>query len=347
MKIGVLTSGGDCPGLNAVIRAIVRKADIDNYEVVGICNGWKGIFDGSYIKLGVNDVAGIIGRGGTILGTSRFSPFEQKDGKETLLSNIKRDGFDAIICIGGEGSMHVAKMAYDAGVNVVGVPKTIDNDIYGTDYTFGFDTASNIAVEAIDRIHTTADSHHRIMVVEVMGRHSGWIAIRAGLAGGADMTLIPEKKIIMSEVIDVINSRLKRGKMFSIIVVSERCEFSDDDLKTCRRNPKEGIKHDDFGRERLGGIANFLAEEIECRTNIETRAVILGYIQRGGVPSAFDRIMGTRYGVHAVDMIKEKKFGRMAALKGIKITDITLELAISKLKLVDEDYYETAKVFFR
>lgn len=347
MKIGVLTSGGDCPGLNAVIRAIVRKADIDNIEVIGICNGWKGIFDSTYIKLGVNDVAGIIGRGGTILGTSRFSPFEQENGKETLLKNIAKEKFDAIICIGGEGSMHVAKMAFDAGVNIVGVPKTIDNDIFGTDYTFGFDTASNIAVEAIDRIHTTADSHHRIMVVEVMGRHSGWIAIRAGLAGGADMTLIPEKKIVMSEVIEVINSRLKRGKMFSIIVVSEGCEFSDEDLKTCKRNPKENIKHDDFGRERLGGIANYLAEEIEYRTNIETRAVILGYIQRGGVPSAFDRIMGTRFGVHVVDMIKDKKFGRMAALQGIKVTDIPIELAISKLKLVDEQYYETAKVFFR
>lgn len=347
MKIGVLTSGGDCPGLNAVIRAIVRKADIDNIEVVGICNGWKGIFGKAYLKLKVNDVAGIIGRGGTILGTSRFSPFEQKNGKEILMQNILKENFDAIICIGGEGSMHVAKMASDAGVNIVGVPKTIDNDIYGTDYTFGFDTASNIAVEAIDRIHTTADSHHRIMVVEVMGRHSGWIAIRAGLAGGADMTLIPEKEIKIPEVIDVINSRLKRGKLFSIIVVAEGCKFSAEDLETCKRNPRENVRLDDFGRERLGGIATYLAEEIELRTGIETRAVILGYILRGGVPSAFDRIMGTRFGVHAVDMIKERKFGRMAALKGVMITDIPLEVAISKLKLVDEEYYETAKVFFR
>jgi len=347
MKIGVLTSGGDCPGLNAVIRAIVRKADIDNFEVIGIKNGWKGIFDSSYLKLGVNDVAGIIGRGGTILGTSRFSPFEQGNGKEILMKNIYKENFDAIICIGGEGSMHVAKMAFDAGVNIIGVPKTIDNDIYGTDYTFGFDTASNIAVEAIDRIQTTADSHHRIMVVEVMGRHSGWIALRAGLAGGADLTLIPEKEIKICEVIDVINSRLKRGKLFSIIVVAEGCKFSDEDLKTFKRNPRENIKFDNYGRERLGGIGNYLAEEIELRTNIETRAVILGYILRGGVPSAFDRIMGTRFGVHAVDMIKDKKFGRMAALKGVRITDIPLEVVISKLKLVDEQYYETAKVFFR
>ncbi len=346
MKIGVLTSGGDCPGLNAVIRAIVRKADLDNIDIAGICNGWKGIFDNTYLKLGINDVAGIIGRGGTILGTSRFSPFQRKDGKEILMKNIENEGLDAVICIGGEGSMHVAQFAFEAGVNVIGVPKTIDNDIYGTDYTFGFDTASNIAMDAIDRIHTTADSHHRIMVVEVMGRHSGWIAVRAGIAGGADMTLIPEKEIKMYEVIDVINSRHKRGKLFSIIVVAEGCRFSEEDLKTCKRNPNENMKHDDYGRVRLGGIANYLAEEIEIRTGIETRAVILGYILRGGVPSAFDRIMGTRFGVHAVEMVKENKFGRMAALKGVRITDIPITEAISKLKLVDEQYYETAKVFF-
>lgn len=347
MKIGILTSGGDCPGLNAVIRAIVRKAVIEKFMVIGIRNGWKGIFDENYLELGLDEVGGIIGRGGTILGTSRFSPFEQDGGKEILIEKVKKAGFDTLICIGGEGSMHIAKMAQDAGINVVGLPKTIDNDIYGTDYTFGFDTASNIAMEAIDRLHTTAESHHRIMICEVMGRHAGWIAIRAGIAGGADMILIPEKKIQIKEVIDVINKRISRGKLFSIIVVAEGCQFLEEELKNLKYNPKQDIKYDEFGRERLGGISNYLAQEIEYKTGIETRNVILGYIQRGGTPTAFDRVIGTRYGVHAIEMIKDGKFGRMAALRGVKITDIPLEDAISRLKLVDDAYYDVAKVFFR
>jgi 6-phosphofructokinase 1 len=347
MKIGILTSGGDCPGLNAVIRAIVRKAVIEKINVIGIRNGWKGIFDEDYIELGINEVGGIIGRGGTILGTSRFSPFGQDGGKEILLEKVNEAGFDALICIGGEGSMHIAKLAHDAGINVVGLPKTIDNDIYGTDYTFGFDTASNIAMEAIDRLHTTAESHHRIMICEVMGRNAGWIAIRSGIAGGADMILIPEKKIKIQEVIDVINKRLSRGKLFSIIVVAEGCEFLEEELESFKHNPKTNIKYDEFGRERLGGISYYLAEEIEERTGIEARTVILGYVQRGGTPTAFDRVIGTRYGVHSIEMIKEGKFGRMAALRGVKITDISLEEAISKVKRVDDAYYEVAKVFFR
>jgi phosphofructokinase-like protein len=345
MKIGLLTSGGDCPGLNAVIRAVVRKAESESFSVIGIKNGFKGIFEDDFVKLGVNEVGGIINRGGTILGTSRLSPFEQENGAEILKRKCS-EHFDCLIVIGGEGSMHLAKMTQDIGINVVGVPKTIDNDIYGTDYTFGFDTASNIAMEAIDRLHTTAESHHRIMIAEVMGRHAGWIAIRAGIAGGADMILIPEKPIKINDVIDVINKRVKRGKLFSIIVVAEGCKFLEDEIPELKFNPKTDIRYDEFGRERLGGISHFLAREIEFRTGIETRTTILGYVQRGGTPSAFDRVIGTRYGVHAVEMIKEGKFGRMAALRGIKITDIPLDEVISKIKLVDDAYYDVAKVFF-
>lgn len=343
MKIGVLTSGGDCPGLNAVIRAIARKADQFGYETIGIMNGWKGIFDESYKQLTLQNVAGIINRGGTILGTSRFSPFEQKDGKDILLHKISREGFDALIAIGGEGSMHIAQLAFEAGINVIGVPKTIDNDIYGTDYTFGFDTAVGIATEAIDRLHTTAESHHRIMLLEVMGRHAGWIALYSGIAGGADVVVIPEKKTKISEIVDVLKSRYKRGKLFSIVVVAEGAEYLEEELK-----PKTGKKKlDDFGRERLGGISYYLAEELEKRTGFETRATILGYIQRGGMPSAFDRVLGTRFGVYSIEMIKAGKFGRMAAIQSNIITDIPIKEAIGKLKTVDLEIYKVAQVFFK
>ena len=343
MKIGVLTSGGDCPGLNAVIRAIVRKADQFGFETIGIINGWKGIFDQSYKTLNLQNIAGIINRGGTILGTSRFSPFQEKDGKNTLLHKISREGFDAIISIGGEGSMHIAQLAHEAGINVVGVPKTIDNDISGTDYTFGFDTAVEIATEAIDRLHTTAESHHRIMILEVMGRHAGWIALYSGIAGGADVVIIPEKKTKISEVVDVLKSRYKRGKLFSIVVIAEGADFIEKELKKKRTNKQL----DDFGRTRLGGISQILAEEIEKRTGFETRATILGYIQRGGVPSAFDRVLGTRLGVYSAQMVKDRKFGRMAALQSNKITDIPIKEAIGKLKTVDLEIYKVAQVFFK
>jgi 6-phosphofructokinase 1 len=314
MKIGILTSGGDCPGLNAVIRAIVRKATDLNFDTIGILNGWQGIIKESYKQLKNDDVSGIIYRGGTILGTSRYSPFEEADG-EKLMDMIYKADFDAIIAIGGEGSMHIAHLAYKAGVNIVAVPKTIDNDIHGTDYTFGFDTAVNIATEAIDRLHSTAESHHRIMVTEVMGRHAGWIALYSGIAGGADMVLIPEKKIRIKEVIDVIKRRYTRGKPFSIIVVAEGAEFHEDDIKTMTNNPYEHAKKDDFGRRRLGGIGTYLAEELELRSKIETRATILGHVQRGGIPTAFDRILGTRFGVYAVEMVRDRKFGKMCAIK--------------------------------
>jgi len=343
LKIGVLTSGGDCPGLNAVIRAIARKAEQLKIETIGIKNGWKGLFDESYINLNLSSVAGIINRGGTILGTSRFSPFQEKNGKETLLHKISKESFDALISIGGEGSMHIAQMAHEIGINIVGVPKTIDNDIYGTDYSFGFDTAVGIATEAIDRLHTTAESHHRIMILEVMGRHAGWIALYSGMAGGADIVIIPEIRIKMDDVMEVLKSRYTRGKLFSIIVVAEGASFLEEELTESTSHKKL----DDFGRQRLGGISNYLAEELEKRTGFETRATVLGYVQRGGVPSSFDRILGTRLGVYAVEMAKEKKFGRMCALQGNEITDITIKKAISKLKTVDLDIYKVAQVFFK
>jgi len=343
MKIGVLTSGGDCPGLNAVIRAIVRKADKFGYEIIGILNGWKGIFDESYKPLSMNSVAGIISRGGTILGTSRFDPFQEKNGEEILKHKIAKEEFDSIITIGGEGSMHIAQSAFELGINVVGVPKTIDNDINGTDYSFGFDTAVGIATEAIDRLHTTAESHHRIMILEVMGRHAGWIALYSGIAGGADVVIIPEKRIKIDEVIEVLKSRYTRGKLFSIIVVAEGAAFLEDEMQEINLNKKL----DSFGRERLGGISHYLAEEIERRTGFDTRATILGYVQRGGIPSAFDRMLGTRLGVYAVEMVKERKFGRMCALQSNIITDITIKKAISKLKTVDMEIYKVAQVFFK
>ena len=342
MKIGVLTSGGDCPGLNAVIRAITRKGTDLDYEVVGILNGWKGLFDEAYMPLNTKTVAGIVNRGGTILGTSRFSPFEQEKGELTLQNRINRAGFDALITIGGEGSMHIAQLAQNLGINVIGVPKTIDNDINGTDYTFGFDTAVQIATDAIDRLHTTAESHHRIMVLEVMGRHAGWIALYSGMAGGADVIVIPEYKITVNDIIEVLKNRYIRGKLFSIIVVAEGAEFLMEELKV----NEEDKKFDEFGRARLGGISHYLANEIEKRTGFDTRNTILGHVQRGGVPTAFDRTLGTRLGVYAVEMVEQKKFGRMCAVQGTRIIDIPISEAIGKLKTVDPEIYKAAQVFF-
>lgn len=343
MKVGVLTSGGDCPGLNAVIRAVTRKGlDLD-YEVVGILNGWKGLFLQSYMPLNTKTVAGIVNRGGTILGTSRFSPFEEEKGELTLQNRINNAGFDALITIGGEGSMHIAQMAHNLGINVIGVPKTIDNDISGTDFTFGFDTAVQIATDAIDRLHTTAESHHRIMVLEVMGRHAGWIALHAGMAGGADVIVIPEYKITIAEIIEVLKKRYAKGKQFSIIVVAEGAEFLMEEFIV----NEEDKKFDEFGRARLGGISHYLANEIEKRSGFETRTTILGHVQRGGVPTAFDRMLGTRLGIYSVEMVEQKKFGRMCAMQGTKIIDIPISEAIGTLKTVDPDVYKAAQVFFK
>lgn len=347
MKIGVLTSGGDCPGLNAVLRAIVRKSLSYNYFPVGILNGWKGIFDEDFVELGLKEVSGIIHKGGTIIGTSRFSPFEQKNGKKTLLEKISRADFDAIICIGGDGSMHVAELAYKAGVNVIGIPKTIDNDIYGTDFSFGFDTAVTIATDAIDRLHTTAESHHRVMMLEVMGRNAGWIAVCAGIAGGADVVLIPERKFKIDDVVEVIKNRFTRGKAFSIIVVAEGVNIDDCGIRFADSKLRGKQKRDEFGRKKLGGICHYLADEIEQRSGFETKATILGYVQRGGMPTAFDRILGTRFGVYAVEMARAKKFGRMCAIVSTVITDIPIKKAISRLKTVDHKLYKVAQTFFK
>ncbi len=344
-KIGVLTSGGDCPGLNAVLRGIVRKSAEFNYRIIGILNGWKGLFDETYLPLGMAEVSGIINRGGTIIGTSRFNPFMEKNGEKILLEKVAMADFDVLICIGGEGSMHIAHQAHKAGLKVIGVPKTIDNDIYGTDYTFGFDTAVGVATEAIDRLHTTAESHHRVMVVEVMGRNAGWIALYSGIAGGADIVAIPEQKVGIDHMIDVIRNRYIRGKKFSIIVVAEGCQFGLGEFKHVKFDTKK-IKLDDFGRPQLGGISNYLAEEIEARSGFETRATILGHVQRGGMPSPFDRVLGTRFGVYSIEMVRDRKFGKMCALHGNDVTEIPISKAISKLKTVDLDIYKVAQVFF-
>ncbi|MDD5614351.1 MAG: 6-phosphofructokinase [Candidatus Omnitrophica bacterium] len=340
-KIGILTGGGDCPGLNPVIRAIVRKGVLDNCEIVGIENGWKGMLTKQSYVLDINSVSGILHRGGTILHTSRTNPYKKEGDSDKVFQNFKAMGMGSLIAIGGEDTLGVAAKLYrDYKLPVVGVPKTIDNDIVGTDFTFGFDTAVNIAMECIDRLHTTAESHHRVMVVEVMGRHAGWIALYSGLAGGADAILIPERPIDMDEVSELIKRRHSRGKTFSIIVVAEGAKFKQgDDIKQCQ-------ELDAFGHVRLGGIGQMVAEKLENKTGYETRATVLGHIQRGGSPTAYDRILGIRYGLKAYELAKNKKFGRVVALKGNEITDIPIEDVLGKLKTVDDKMFEMATPFF-
>ncbi|MDD5252383.1 MAG: 6-phosphofructokinase [Candidatus Omnitrophota bacterium] len=340
-RIGILTGGGDCPGLNPVIRAVVRKALLEGYEIVGIKNGWKGLVENDTMPLNLDTVSGILPKGGTILGTSRTNPYKTQGDVEKVKNSFKKMGLDALVAVGGEDTLGVAsKLIKDGIPNIVGVPKTIDNDLSATDYTFGFDTALNVATECIDRLHTTAESHHRIIVAEVMGRHAGWIAIEAGIAGGADVILIPEIPIDIDEVCAIIKKRHARGKTFSIVVVAEGAQFKDGDMVTQEQ------KLDAFGHVRLGGIGENLAALIEKRTGFETRVSVLGHIQRGGSPTAFDRVLGTRLGVKAVELIKNKKFGRMVALAGIKIIDVPLEDAVKALKTVDMELYDIAKVFF-
>ncbi|MDI6758135.1 MAG: 6-phosphofructokinase [Candidatus Omnitrophota bacterium] len=341
MKIGILTGGGDCPGLNPVIRAVVRKGISEGYEIVGIKNGWKGLIENDTIVLDINNTSGILHKGGTILGTSRTNPYKKEGDLQKLKDNYKKLNLDALIAVGGEDTLGAAAKIIKEGItNVVGVPKTIDNDLSSTDCTFGFDTALNTAMECIDKLHTTAESHHRIMVVEVMGRHAGWIALESGLAGGADVILIPELPIDIDEVCVFLRKRHNRGKMFSIVVVAEGAQFKEGSMVT------QEEKLDAFGHVRLGGIGGSLAEEIEKRTGYETRVTVLGHIQRGGTPSAFDRILGTRFGVKAVELVKNKTYGRMAALSGLKIIDVPIEEAVRVLKTVDMELYNTAKVFF-
>jgi 6-phosphofructokinase 1 len=348
-KIGILTGGGDCPGLNAVIRAVVRKSIRDyNYQVLGILEGWRGLMEyGLTVELNLDKVSGIIHRGGTIIKTSRTNPFKVKDGVKKIIDKKKALGLGAIIAVGGEDTLSVAAKLADEGIEIVGVPKTIDNDIWGTDYTFGFDTAVNIAMDAIDRIHTTAESHNRVMVVEVMGRHAGWIAIEAGIAGGADFILIPEKPVDLDKVCEAICKRHERRRNFSIVVVAEGAKIAAGEGEN-----KEGIlvvqeeEKDAFGHVRLGGIGKMLASEIQKRTGFETRFVILGYVQRGGTPTAFDRMLGTRFGVAAVDLIHNGEFGKMVTLRGNRIESIDLKDATSKSKQIDDQLYEIAEVFF-
>ena len=345
MKIGVLTGGGDCPGLNAVIRAVVRKADGFDSRVVGVRNGWKGMLDLSIFDLDSKMVSGILHVGGTIIGTSRTNPLKGPDGADKVLRNFRILGLDALIAIGGEDTLGAASKLYDKGLPVVGVPKTIDNDLAGTDFTFGFDTAVTIATDAIDRIHTTAESHNRVMVVEVMGRHAGWIATFSGIAGGADVILIPEKPIDIDSVCDLILRRHGRGKSFSIVVVAEGAQFEAKPGVNGKLVTQE-TRTDEFGHVRLGGISQLLAAEIEKRTKFETRFVVLGHIQRGGSPTAHDRVLATRYGVFATEMVHRGEFGKMAALQGNRIVAIPLAEATAKLKTVDMELYALAEGFF-
>jgi len=338
--IGILTGGGDCPGLNAVIRAVVREADVAGWECVGILEGWRGLVDGSFRDLALRDVSGILPRGGTILGTSRTNPFNLDGGVEKLLTNLRARDLDAVVAIGGEDTLGVAaRLHREHQVPVVGVPKTIDNDLSGTDYTFGFDTAVSIATEAIDRLHTTAESHNRVMVVEVMGRHAGWIAVMSGIAGGADVILIPEQPVDYDEVAGGLRKRHARGKNFSIVVASEGTELP---------GVADDGEVDQFGHVTLSkrGVGDVLAREIEQRTGFETRVTVLGHIQRGGTPTARDRVLATRFGLKAAELAIAGEFGQMAALRGDDIVAVSLDEATAKLKTVPPEWYAVAQAFF-
>lgn len=344
--IGILTGGGDCPGLNAVIRAAVRKGiTAYRYRFRGILKGWKGMMECDWEPLDLREISGILPKGGTILGTSRTNPLKQEDGGEIVIDNMRRMKLDALVAIGGEDTLGVANKLAILGVPVVGVPKTIDNDLSGTDYTFGFDTAVNIVTEAIDRIHTTAESHNRVMVVEVMGRHSGWIALHAGLAGGADMILIPEQKYTVEEVVSTIRKRHERGKDFSIVVVAEGVQLVSEEGGEDEYVVSEGGR-DEFGHVKLGGIGQLVANAVEEATSYETRVTVLGHLQRGGTPTAFDRVLGTRFGIAAIDLVHANDFGKMVSLQGNEIVAIPLADAVDQLKVVDQELYDLATVFF-
>ena len=340
-RVGVLTGGGDCPGLNAAIRAVVRKG-VEHHgdEVVGFREGYRGLLEGSVTELTPENTRGILHRGGTILGTSRVDPFRVERGLERVRQSMEANGIDGLIVIGGEGTLGTAAKLAAAGVNVVGIPKTIDNDLAATDFTFGFDTAVQIATDAIDRLHSIGESNNRVMVLEVMGRHTGWIALYAGLAGGADVILIPEHPFDLDEVGRRLEHRHGRGHFFSIVVVAEGAVPSDG---TFELPPYE---EDEFGRPRLGGISTRVAKEIERRTGFETRVTILGLLQRGGSPTAFDRILATRYGVAAADLASGGRWGRLVALEGTRVVDRPLDETTSARKHVPPDLYDVAEVFF-
>ncbi|MBL1096387.1 6-phosphofructokinase [Streptomyces coffeae] len=340
MRVGVLTGGGDCPGLNAAIRAIVRQGvEVHGFDFVGVRDGWRGALDGGIVPLDVQAVRGILPRGGTILGSSRTNPLASEDGVQRIRRTLAENAVDVLIAIGGEDTLGVAAKLADEGIGVVGVPKTIDNDVAGTDYTFGFDTAVNIATEAIDRLHTTAESHTRTLVVEVMGRHAGWIALHSGIAGGANVILIPEQPFDVGQVCGWVENRFKI-RYAPIVVVAEGAV------------PKAGqmvVKDstlDEFGHVRLSGIGEWLAREISDRTGKEARTTVLGHIQRGGTPSAFDRWLATRFGLRAIDTVKERDFGTMVALRGTDIVRIPLAEAAAGTRTVDPSLYAEFGVFF-
>jgi 6-phosphofructokinase 1 len=340
VRIGVLTGGGDCPGLNAVIRAIVRKGVGEyGHQFLGYRDGWRGPLERDSRPLGIPEVRGILPKGGTILGSSRTNPFKEDDGAERIAENLKADGADGLIAIGGEDTLGAASQLFGRGVNVVGVPKTIDNDLSATDYTFGFDTAVNIAMSAIDRLHTTAESHRRTLICEVMGRNAGWIALHAGLSGGANVILIPEFEFDLDRVTDYIVRRFE-SQYSPIVVVAEGAQ------PVGGVPSGDGAPTDSFGHVRLGGIANWLEGEIEQRTGHEARATVLGHVQRGGTPTAFDRVLATRFGLHAIDAAHEGQWGKMTALRSTDIKLVDLSEATAELKTVPESLYREAEVFF-
>jgi len=338
MRIGVLTGGGDCPGLNAVIRAVARRAWTNGHEVIGVREGWRGMVEQIFEPLGRRELSGILPRGGTIIGTTRTNPYKIEGGIDRVRASFEQ--LDALVAIGGEDTLGVAARVFrEFGAPVVGVPKTIDNDLSGTDYTFGFDTAVSICTEAIDRLHTTAESHNRVMVVEVMGRHAGWIAVHSGIAGGADVVLIPERPVDLDEVCADLGRRHATGKNFSIIVVSEGCELP---------GAEDKGEVDQFGHKLLAkrGVGDRLGEEIESRTGFETRVTVLGHVQRGGTPTAYDRILATRFGLKAADLVQAGEFGQMASLQGDRVVSVSLEEATAELKTVSDDWYDVARAFF-
>jgi 6-phosphofructokinase 1 len=338
MRIGVLTGGGDCPGLNAVIRAVARRSWAHGHEVVGVREGWRGMVEHLFAPLGPEQISGILPRGGTIVGTTRTNPYKVDGGVDNVRASFEE--LDALVAIGGEDTLGVAAKLYDEfQLPVVGVPKTIDNDLSGTDYTFGFDTAVTIATEAIDRLHTTAESHNRVMVVEVMGRHAGWIAVMSGIAGGADVILIPEQPVDFDEVAETIRKRHARGKNFSIVVISEGCELP---------GLEDDGELDAFGHVTLSkrGVGEVLGREIEDRTGFETRVTVLGHVQRGGSPTPRDRVLATRYGLKAAELAQAGVFGQMAALRGDDIVAVSLEEATAELKTVPPEWYAVAQAFF-
>ena len=342
MRIGVLTGGGDCPGLNAVIRAVVRKGiDRHGHTILGFRDGWRGPIENRWEELTIESVRGILPRGGTILGSSRTNPLSRDDGAERVRATLADLELDGLIVVGGEDTLGAAARLCADGLPIVGVPKTIDNDLGGTDMTFGFDTALQVATDAIDRLHTTAESHHRNLVVEVMGRHAGWIALHSGLAGGADVILIPERPFDIEEVCRLIRRRHERGRYFAIVVAAEGATPVEGTMEMVA-----GSGVDEFGHARLGGIGQRLEREIEERTGYETRTTVLGHVQRGGTPTAFDRVLATRLGVAAIDAATEQRWGTMAALRGQRIELVPLEEAVAELRTVPVEDYEAAETFF-